>query len=523
MSKLSITEEKFLKVWNNPYLFVKNLMKINNKMGKKVPFIWNKMQKSFVENMDSYNIILKARQGGMSVCICSLAIYYAITEPECNCMLLSHNDESTRAIFNKLKAIYNSIPEPIRLPLIRNNRAELQLANGSIISCSTLGRTDKGRGNTAKLIHLSEFAFVDSEIATKQLLSLEQTLRPDGHLIIETTANGLNFFHNHYQKSKKGENAYKSFFYNYIDTSCMFEDEYRKYKKIFKNRNGHEFGMEDLTDDENRLLNDYEGMTLHILCWRRLKIANSSEDKFNQEFPLTDEMAFITSGASIFDNKRITDVLRALQLKKTKYIAKKDLDLPLELSKFYGKSFFMYGKPKAGERYYIGVDTSEGVNKDSSTCIVLNKEGQEMAMFKNSKIKPYQFAEFVNELGRYYNKAYLVVEKASGGHSVIERLRYEYKYMNMCKYKTYDQYNRTITQIGFDTNAKTKGIIINDLREMFDKGGLLINSEEILEEMKVFEIKDNGSMGAMSGYHDDLVMAIALALNGVKEGKWYKW
>ncbi|WCM68907.1 hypothetical protein LZD60_09020 [Clostridium perfringens] len=342
MSNLTTTEEKFLKVWNNPYLFVKNLMQINDKMGKKVHFKWNKMQKDFVENMDNYNIILKARQGGMSVCICSLAIYYAITEPECVCMLLSHNDESTRAIFNKLKAIYNSIPEPIKLPLIRNNRAELQLANGSIISCSTLGRTDKGRGNTAKLIHLSEFAFVDSEIATKQLLSLEQTLRPDGNLIIETTANGLNFFHNHYQKSKKGENAYKSFFYNYIDTSCMFTEQYKQYKKIFKNRNGHDFGMDDLTEEELQLLNDYKdkGMTLDILCWRRLKIANSSEDKFNQEFPLTDEMAFITSGASIFDNKRITDVLRALQLKKNKYIDKKDIDdLPLELSKFYGKSF----------------------------------------------------------------------------------------------------------------------------------------------------------------------------------------
>ena len=150
MSNLTTTEEKFLKVWNNPYLFVKNLMQINDKIGKKVPFKWNKMQKDFVENMDNYNIILKARQGGMSVCICSVAIYYAITEPECVCMLLSHNDESTRAIFNKLKAIYNSIPEPIKLPLIRNNRAELQLANGSIISCSTLGRTDKG----LSLIHI---------------------------------------------------------------------------------------------------------------------------------------------------------------------------------------------------------------------------------------------------------------------------------------------------------------------------------------------------------------------------------
>lgn len=525
MSKLSTVEQKFLKVWNNPYLFVKNLMKINNKVGERVPFIWNKMQKDFVENMDSYNIILKARQGGMSVCICSLAIYYAITEPNCVCMMLSHNDESTRAIFNKLKNIYNSIPEPIRLPLIRNNRAELQLSNGSIISCSTLGRTDKGRGNTAKLIHLSEFAFVDSEIATNQLLSLEQALRPDGHLVIETTANGLNFFHNHYQKSKKGENAYKSFFYNYIDTSCMFTKEYKKYKKIFKNRNGHNFSYEDLTENERNLLNDYKdrGMTLDILCWRRLKIANSTENKFNQEFPLTDEMAFITSGASIFDNKRITDVLRTLQLRKNKYINKSKLDLPLELSKFYGKSFFMYKIPEAGKRYYIGVDTSEGVNKDSSTCVILNKDGEEMAVFKDNKIKPYAFSEFVNALGRYYNKAYLVVEKASGGHSVIERLRYEYKYMNMCKYKTYDQFNRAVTQIGFDTNSKTKGIIINDLREMFDKGNLLINSEEILEEMKVFEIKNNGSMGAMSGYHDDLVMALALALNGVKSGKYYKW
>lgn len=525
MNKFSSIEEKFLKVWNNPYLFVKNLMQIHNKTGKLIPFIWNDMQKSFVANMDSYNIILKARQGGMSVCICSLAIYYAITEPNCVSMLLSHNDESTRAIFNKLKALYNSIPEPIRKPLIRNNRAELQLSNGSIISCSTLGRTDKGRGTTAKLIHLSEFAFVDSEIATNQLLSLEQALRPDGHLIIETTANGLNFFHNHYQKSKKNENAYKSFFYNYLDIKDMFKDEYKKYKKIFKNRNGHEFSYNDLTEEELGLLQDYKnkGMDLDILCWRRLKIANSSEDQFNQEFPLTDEMAFITSGSSIFDNKRITDVLRVLQLRKNKYLNKKELDLPIELNKFYGKSFYLYKKPEIGQRYYIGVDTSEGIGKDSSTAIVLNKDGEEMAIFKNNKIKPYQFAEFINSLGRYYNKGYLVVEKASGGHSLIERLRYEYKYMNMCKYKTYDQFNRTVTQIGFDTNSKTKGIIINNLREMFDKGELLINSEEILEEMKVFEIKENGSMGAMNGYHDDLVMATALALNGLKEGKYYKW
>ena len=465
--------EKFKVIWDNPILFIQNFMKITDKNGNIVPFKLNKMQKDFIKNIDSYNIILKARQGGMSVCICALAIYYAITTPNTTCLLLSHNDESTRAIFNKLKMIYNSIPDFIRLDLIRNNRAELQLSNGSIISCSTMGRTDKGRGNTARLIHLSEFAFVNDDIAKKQLLSLEQTLQANGNLIIETTANGLNHFHNLYQKSKKKENAYKSYFYNYIDTSCMFEDEYKKYNKIFNNINGHKFSEKDLTEEEKELLNTYEDMTLDILCWRRLKIQNSSIEQFNQEFPLTDEMAFVTSGNGVFDIERLTKVLRALHLNKEKYINKSECkDLPKEIYKYYGKSFFMYKKPVQGQKYYIGVDSSEGVGKDSSTAIVLNKDGEEMAMFKSNKIKPYEFAEFINSLGHYYNKAYLVVEKASGGHAIIERLRYDYKYMNMAKYKSYDEFNRVKWQIGFDTNSKTKSLIINELQELFDKGAL---------------------------------------------------
>jgi hypothetical protein len=517
-------DEKFLKVWNNPVLFIQNFLKITDKNGKLVPFKLNPMQKDFIKNLDSYNVILKARQGGMSVAICGLAIYYAVTIPNSTCMMLSHNDESTRAIFNKLKNIYNSLPSTIRPKLLRNNRAELQLQNGSIISCSTMGRTDKSRGNTLKLCHISEFAFVQSEIAEKQLLAIEQAIQANGHLIIESTANGLNHYNILYNKAKKNESAYKGFFYNYIDTSCMFIDEYKKYKKIFKNINGHAFGEDDLTGEEKDLLNTIEGMTLDILCWRRLKIQNSSEQSFAQEFPLTDQEAFITSGHSVFDNERITNVLRVLQLEKEKYIKKSEIeDLPIELSKYYGKSFFMYKIPTVGEKYFIGVDCSEGVGKDSSVAIVLDKHGEEVAMFRDNKIKAYAMAEMIDELGRYYNKAYLTIETASAGSSVIERLKYTHKYMNMAKYKAFDEFNRVKWRIGFDTNTKTKGLVINDLVEMFDKGGLCLHSEQILEEMKVFEVKDNGSMGAMNGFHDDTVMATALALSGVKDGKYYKW
>ena len=131
-----------------------------------------------------------------------------------------------------------------------------------------------------------------------------------------------------------------------------------------------------------------------------------------------------------------------------------------------------------------------------------------------------EFAEIVNELGKYYNNAFLVVEKASGGHSVIERLRYTYGYMNMSKYKTYDERGRARTQIGFDTNNKTKGIIVNDFREAFETGLIQINSIELLEEMKTFVATDN-KYSAMRGRHDDIIMAWCLALAGLKQGKWY--
>lgn len=516
-------EEKFKKVWTNPYLFCKNFMKIKNKSGEIVPFAFNNLQRDFLNNKKKFNIILKSRQLGFSVMVCAYAIWLAITKKNSVCMLLSMSDESTRAIYNKLKQIYMSIPEELRPELIRNNRSELQLANGSIISASTLGRSDKGRGNTADLIHISEFAFVKSEIASKQLLSLEQTLNATGTLIVETTANGLNFFHNMYIKSKRKENAYQSFFYNYVDGKDMFVEQYEEYWQIWKSQhNGKTFSQSDLTEEEQEIMNNYPNADLKMMCWRRLKINNSSLDQFNQEYPLTDDLAFISTGANVFDNRRVSSVLQSILLQKNKYI-KKPNNLPHELSKFYGKSFFIYQIPKVGERYYIGVDTSEGLGRDYSTCVVLNKDGEEVAMFKNNKIKPYEFAEIVNKLGHYYNKAYLTVEKASGGHSVIERLRYTFKYMNMAKYKSYDQFNRVQWQVGFDTNNKTKSLIINDFRESFDKGQLLLHSADTLEEMKVFEVNDNGSMGAMSGYHDDLVMATALALNGLKDGKYYVW
>lgn len=179
--------------------------------------------------------------------------------------------------------------------------------------------------------------------------------------------------------------------------------------------------------------------------------------------------------------------------------------------------------PKKGIRYVLGCDVAEGLGgkRDSSTIYVSDKDGVQVAQFKSNKVKPYEFADIIDAMGRWYNKGLLVVEKASGGHSCIERLRYDKKYMNMYKYKCYDEFKRTIWKVGFDTNNKTKSIAGNDMREWFDKGLIDIQSNDLLEEMKTFVAEDNGAFNAVVGSHDDLVSACWLCIAGMKSAFWY--
>lgn len=180
----------------------------------------------------------------------------------------------------------------------------------------------------------------------------------------------------------------------------------------------------------------------------------------------------MATGSSIFDNKRVCSVLNSIMENKI---------VPLSLDKIVGipsilrqhvqnKSLSVWNIPQSGEKFYLGVDVAEGLGgkRDYSTIFIMSQDGNQCAEFRNNKIKPYEFTDIVDALGRWYNKGLLTVEKASGGHSVIERLRYEKHYMNMTKYKTYDEFNRMKWNVGFDTNNKTKSIAVNDAREWFD-------------------------------------------------------
>lgn len=521
ISKENARKLEWLFADENKVAFIETFMQIVDKDGNTVPFILTGEQRELVENLEHMNIISKSRQLGCSSITVALSIRECIVNPNATCVLISHNQSSTNDIFAKLKNMFYSVPEWLRPEITTNNRQAITFASGASITCMTAGNKDCGRGATySGIVHLSEFAFWKNQEG--QMKSIMQAVSSSATVVIESTSNGYNKYSELFLQAKNGENAFKPFFFNWINGRSLFENQYKQSVEQYKAKhNGKMLTESELDEEETQLMS--LGATLEQLVWRRDKISVNGLDAFHVEFCSTPEESFLVTGSSIFDKERISKMLIALTERKIAPYSSKDNIVGIShlLQNHIGKSLLIWQLPKAGQKYYCGVDCSEGLGKDFHAIIVLNSDGEQVARFKNNKIKPYEFADIVDTLGRYYNKALLTVEKASGGYSVIERLRYEKHYMNMTKYRTFDEFNRTVWKVGFDTNGKTKSIAVNDFREWFDKGMIKIVDKELLDEMKVFVSDDSGKMGAISGCHDDLIASAWLCIQGMKLGFWY--
>lgn len=503
--------EKLQRILDNPLLFIQTFIKIVDKRGKLVNFAPNPQQKRLLSEMDKFNVVLKSRQLGISVLSCAYSIWLAIRFPNTSCLLMAHSLDGADGIFTKLKQLYGSIPEVIRPKLINNNRKELKLENGSRITVVSCGTKESVRGSTLRFVHVSEAAFCNENI-DRQILAIEQCLTPNGQIIVESTANGFNFFSDMYSKAAQGESLYKPFFFGWVDDHLMFADEYEQFAKRYVDLNGRLPAVEEFDSAEISLYN--RGASIEQIAWRRLKISNSSEIQFAQEFPSTPSEAFVSTDDNVFDNQKIHE---RIESSRSKTISM-PTTLPDILKPWYNRGFSLWEKPEEGIRYFIGVDSAEGLggSSDYSVAEVIDREGYQVAEFRSNKIKPYEFVEIINCLGRWFNTAYLVVEKASAGQTVCDRLYNDVQYPLMYKYKSWDARGSCKRKPGFETTKQSKQRIIDDFVELHSKDLLCINSETLLQEMKMFVYKD-GSAKASIGYHDDTVMAMAMALFGAKE------
>jgi hypothetical protein len=94
------------------------------------------------------------------------------------------------------------------------------------------------------------------------------------------------------------------------------------------------------------------------------------------------------------------------------------------------------------------------------------------------------------------------------------------EYWNIYFTKTFDKISENLTQkMGWQTNLKTKPLMIDKLAEFIREYHIGIYSDLLIGEAFTYVIEDNGKTNAQPGCHDDTIMACAIMLQLLLEGK----
>ncbi len=112
-------------------------------------------------------------------------------------------------------------------------------------------------------------------------------------------------------------------------------------------------------------------------------------------------------------------------------------------------------------------------------------------------------------LGMYYKEALIGIETnfSTYPQRELERLGYKNFYVRKVEDTAQDKIKKSF---GFKTTSLTRPIILGDLKRVLKEHLDKINDKDTLEELLVFIKNEKGREEAQVGYHDDLVMALAI-------------
>lgn len=499
----------------NTKQYIEQYVKIRDKASNIIDFIINEPQQRLYDIIKKLKkekkpiriVILKARQMGFSTLTESILFKETTTKFNVNTGIITHQDEATTNLFNMSKRIYDYLPDEMKPALKNSNAKELIFDNEqgtglkSKIKCMTAGGKGVGRSDTFNNLHISELAFWpgDKKVTLTGLLQAVPNLS-NTIVIIESTANGFEYFKEIWDKAVKGENDFIPLFVGW--------NELKEYAMPYT-------GFE-LTLDEKELQIKYN-LTLEQLSWRRWCIKNNCGgdiETFKQEYPINPFEAFISTGSCYFNKEIIINRIKEIennQPLKVGYFSYTFNENKIsninwcDDEKGYIK---IYKDVEKGHPYVLGGDTA-GEGSDNFTGLVIdNSSGKQVATLKK-ELDEDEYARQMYCLGMYYNTALIGIENNYSTYPT-KKIK-EYRYPKIYLREIEDNIAEKIQdKFGFVTNKATRPIILSILKEILRDNVNWINDVEILKEALVFIKNEKGRPEAQLGEHDDLIMGLAI-------------
>lgn len=342
-------------------------------------------------------------------------------------------------------------------------------------------------------VHNSEIAFWPH--AESHFAGIMQSIpHADGtEVILESTANGAGGkFYEMWQDAEKGKGEFIAIFMPWF-----WQSEYSVDPKEF------------IFTDKEKALAKLHKLTDSQLAWRQLKVHELGESLFHQEYPCTAQEAFLVSGRPVFDPKLLMEA--ELECFSPSYRA--EVIDGGRITRHEEGALRVWDDPVPGKRYAIGADVAEGLAHGDYSCaqVLTVPDGVQVAEW-HGHVDPDRFGDVLVSLGKRYNRAFVGVERNNHGLTTLTNMLHA-GYANM--YVQHDIEHRSgqkqMKKMGWLTTRKSKPKIIDQLASELRDGDHGIADKNLIDEMKRYQIGENGSYNAQDGYHDDRVMARAIA------------
>ncbi len=183
------------------------LLRIRDKRGRLVPLRLNRAQQEYAKRCAKRNIVLKARQLGITTYVASRFFLNTITRPGTVTVQVAHDQSSAEEIFRIVHRFLENLPEAWRTGALETSRANVrQIVFPKLDSeyrVETAADPNAGRGLTIQNLHCSEVARWPRDAAAT-LASLRAAVPPDGEVVLESTPNGAGgCFYDEWQKAEE--------------------------------------------------------------------------------------------------------------------------------------------------------------------------------------------------------------------------------------------------------------------------------------------------------------------------------
>ena len=508
------------------------------KMGKLLgtqTYVMEEIDKGLKDDVHFF-VILKGRQLGITTVSLALDLYWQFTHPGWQGTLVSDTEENRDMFRSTLGMYIDGLPKEYKIPLVAHNRNQMVLKNRSRIFYQIAGNKSRlGQGKAITYLHATETASWGNDEGLASLIASLAEKNPQRLYIFESTAQGFNMFHDMYKTAKRARTQRAIFCGWWRNEYYSVSADSKEYKVYWDGK---------LKPDEKEWVKEIKklyGVEINSrqMAWWRWKMAEGIKDEtlMYQEFPPTEDYAFVMTGTSFFSNSRCTDAAKhakSLDYECYRYaFGQLFQDTECLPSTDRLATLRVWQQPVDTAYYVIGADPAYGSSDWADRfCIQVFRvyaDGlDQVAEFATSELNTYQFAWVIAHLAGAYKNSTLNLEVNGPGQAVINELRNLKRLaaaiqgpmakdmmdvlgsMQNYIWRRNDTMGGLSNSIGFLTTSSSKERMLSYMKDYFERGMMGIFSMDTLEEMKGI-VREDGFIGAPGRGKDDRVIAAALA------------